>query len=234
MSLSTPRVRPPWLAPEIDAFSTRYTSFITMNPFAQGGWGQGQSGDSLSNNGSGTAPSIFGALPSLPVSTSIPRSMQPDSVTYQFTSFNTTILNCSVIGPQSRVAYRIVTETSVPSCTIWKDNESRSIAMVQWQPNATLEIRGVAPRQRVRDWLRLSPDQSRRTMEVRGTQYAWAPMEGFICLYKAQSSAPRVLARIARAPTMVLLELTQEAIQLSLLEPALVATVMFVCGHNID
>ncbi|EMD35443.1 hypothetical protein CERSUDRAFT_157206 [Gelatoporia subvermispora B] len=196
-----------------------------MNPFTQGGWGQGQTS---------TTPSIFGALPSLPTSSSIPRSMQPDNVTYQFTSFNATILNCSIIGPQSRVAYRIVTETSVPSCTIWKDNESRSIAMVQWQPNATLEIRGVAPRQRVRDWLRLSPDQSKRTMEVKGTQYAWAPMDGFICLYKAQSAAPRILARVARAPNTVLLELTQEAITLGLLEPALVATVMFVCGHNID
>ena len=35
-------------------------------------------------------------------------------------------------------------------------------------------------------------------------------------------------------PSMVLLELTQEALQTSLLEPCLVATVMFVCGHNID
>ena len=53
-------------------------------------------------------------------------------------------------------------------------------------------------------------------------------------LYRMQTSAPKVLARIARAPSMVLLELTQEALQLSLLEPCLVATVLFVCGHNID
>lgn len=31
-----------------------------------------------------------------------------------------------------------------------------------------------------------------------------------------------------------MLELTQEAMQLGLLEPALVATVIFICGHNID
>ena len=53
-------------------------------------------------------------------------------------------------------------------------------------------------------------------------------------LYRTQTSAPKVLARVARAPSMVLLELTQEALQLSLLEPCLVATVLFVCGHNID
>lgn len=53
-------------------------------------------------------------------------------------------------------------------------------------------------------------------------------------LYRTQTSAPKVLARVARAPSAVLLELTQEAIQLGLLEPCLVATVLFVCGHNID
>lgn len=88
-------------------------------------------------------------------------------------------------------------------------------------------------------------------MEVRGIHYAWAPIDGFICvrvpplseamysdtlvqLYRTQTSAPKILARIARAPSMVLLELTQEALQLSLLESCLVATVLFVCGHNID
>ena len=92
-------------------------------------------------------------------------------------------------------------------------------------------------------------------MEVRGIHYAWAPINGFICvslhlhildintslkaiknpqLYSTQTSAPKVLARVARTPNMVLLEITQEAIRLSLLEPCLVATVLFVCGHNID
>lgn len=53
-------------------------------------------------------------------------------------------------------------------------------------------------------------------------------------LYKVNSSAPRVLARIARVPNTVMLELTQEAIHLGLLEASLVATVMLSCGHNID
>ena len=51
---------------------------------------------------------------------------------------------------------------------------------------------------------------------------------------KVNSSAPRVLARIARIPNTVMLEMTQEAMQLGLLEPALVATVMLSCGHHID
>ncbi|KAI0806246.1 hypothetical protein BC629DRAFT_1580696 [Irpex lacteus] len=196
-----------------------------MNPYTQGGWAQ---------NEYGNAPSVYGALPSLAVSPSAPRSMQPDSVTFQFTQFRTTVLNCSVVSPQSRVAYRVITEATTPSCTLWKDNEGRVVAMAQWQPNATLELRGVTPRQRVRDWLRLAPDQSTRLMEVRGIHYAWAPIDGFICLYRSQTTAPKVLARIARTPNTVILELTQEAMQLNLLEPCLVATVLFVCGHNID
>lgn len=125
---------------------------FNMNPYAQGGWSRPQPGYAVE-------PSVFGALPSLPVTTAMPRSMQPDSVTFTFTNFNATVLNCAVLGPQQRVAYRIVTEASTPSCTIWKDTENRNIAMVQWQPNATLEIRGVTPRQRIREWLKLSPDQ---------------------------------------------------------------------------
>ena len=125
---------------------------FNMNPYAQGGWSRQQPGY-------GIEPSVFGALPSLPVTNTVPRSMQPDSVTFTFTNFNATVLNCAVLGPGQRVAYRIVTESTTPSCTVWKDNESRNIAMVQWQPNATLEIRGVTPSKRIREWLKLSPDQ---------------------------------------------------------------------------
>lgn len=53
-------------------------------------------------------------------------------------------------------------------------------------------------------------------------------------LYRLQSTAPRVLARIARARDMVILEMIPEAMQSGLLEPSVVATVLFTCGHNID
>ncbi|OSX61086.1 hypothetical protein POSPLADRAFT_1034605 [Postia placenta MAD-698-R-SB12] len=195
-----------------------------MNPFTAGGWG----------TSSGNPPSIFGALPSVPVSSSAPRSIQADSVQYKLTNFNTTVLNCTVVGPQNHVVYRVVTNSGAPSSTMWKDNESRNVGMVTWQPNATLEVRGVASRQRVRDWLRLSSDQSKRIMQIGGVQYAWSPIEGFICLYKLQSTAPRVLARIARLQSSILLDMTPEAMQLGLLEPCVVATVIFTCGHNID
>jgi len=71
-------------------------------------------------------------------------------------------------------------------------------------------------------------------MTIGGVQYGWSPFDGFICLYKVQSTAPRVLARIARLQNSVILDMTPEAMQLGLLEPAVVATVIFTCGHNID
>ncbi|KAI1788669.1 hypothetical protein LXA43DRAFT_631120 [Ganoderma leucocontextum] len=193
-----------------------------MNPYGQGWSQQG-----------GGAPSIFGALPSLPVSNSS-KPLQGDTTTFQFANFRTTILNSTVYGPQQRACYRIMTENSAPACTVFKDNESRNIAMIQWQPNAQLETRGSNAKVRARDWLRLSSDQSRRVMDIGGVQYAWAPMNGFICLYKVHTTAPKVLGRIARVPNVVTLELTQEAMQLGLLEPSLIATVLLSCGHNID
>ncbi|KAH9836321.1 uncharacterized protein C8Q71DRAFT_797099 [Rhodofomes roseus] len=192
-----------------------------MNPFAAGGWGYG----------SGMAPSIFGALPTVTISNA--KTVQPDSTLYKFTECNTTILNCSIAGPQGRVVYRVATDSGALSSTMLKDNDNRNVAMVNWQPNANVEIRGVASRQRVRDWLHLSADQSKRVMNVAGVPYAWSPAEGYICLYKLQSTAPRVLARIGRAQD-VTLEMTQEGMQLGLLEACLVATVLLTCGHNID
>ncbi|KAH9848378.1 hypothetical protein C2E23DRAFT_889216 [Lenzites betulinus] len=193
-----------------------------MHPYAQ--WTEANQGSA--------APSIFGALPSLPATN--PPTALPNTVTFTFTNFKSTIVNSTVIGPQQRTIYRIVTEPTAPACTIFKDNENRNVAMVQWQPHPTVEIHGVASKQRVRDWIRLSSDQSRRVMEVRGVQYAWTPMDGFICLYKAQSLAPRVLARIIRVPNTVTIEMTQDALQGGMLEPCLVATVLLCCGHNID
>ena len=47
-------------------------------------------------------------------------------------------------------------------------------------------------------------------------------------MYKVHSTAPRILARVARMPNMITLDITQDALQLGLLEPALVAT----CLHG--
>ncbi len=133
-----------------------------MNPYGQGQWQQEGGG----------APSIFGALPS--VVPSAPNVIHADSVAYHFTNLKSTVLNSTIVGPQQRTLYRVVTESSAPACTVFKDNESRSIAMLQWQPNATVEIRSVAPQQRVRDWLRLSSDQRCVNTKRLFRRYPWS------------------------------------------------------------
>lgn len=89
-------------------------------------------------------------------------------------------------------------------------------------------------------------------MEVGGVKYAWIILDKYICvrsdlryrvtvrsshinqLQKVQSAAPRVLARIARGRNAALLELSQEAIRSNLLHSCIVATIMLLCGINID
>ncbi|CCL99211.1 uncharacterized protein FIBRA_01226 [Fibroporia radiculosa] len=216
-------VSTPFATPHFPAFPALFPARVAkMNPFTQGDW----------SAGSGIAPSIFGALPSAPITAS--KTAQSESIEFKFTDFRTTILNCTVVGPQNRVVYRVTTDSGAASGTMWKDNESRNVAMVTWQPNPAIEMRGMTAKQRVRDWLRLSSDQSKRVMTIGGVQYAWSPIDGFICLYKLQSQAPRVLARIARGKDTVLLEMTPEAMQLGLLESSVVATVLFTCGQSID
>ena len=152
---------------------------VNMNPYTAGGWSENTGRGSANPWGDSEAapPSVFGALPSLPLS-SIQSSMAPESLSFHFTNFQSTILNCTILGPQKRTAYRIVTASTTPSCTIWKDNESRNVEMVQWQPTATLEIQGITPRQRVKEWLRLSSDRRYVRLGISHT----APLTTTICL----------------------------------------------------
>ena len=114
-----------------------------MNPYAQQ-WGQQ----------GGSTPSVYGALPSLSSS-----ATHTNTATYTFTNFNTTILNSTIVGPGNRTVYTVSTEATAPACTIFRDTEKKNIGMVQWQPHASVEVRGGAPRTRVREWLRLASDQ---------------------------------------------------------------------------
>ena len=115
-----------------------------MNPYAQQ-WGQQ----------GGAAPSVYGALPTLATP-----GANADTATFTFTNFKTTILNSTIVGPGGRKMYAVETEASAPACTIFKDPEAKNAAMIQWQPNASIEIRGFGTRTRVRDWLRLASDQT--------------------------------------------------------------------------
>lgn len=117
----------------------------SQNPYAN--W---QSG----NNG--TSPSIVGALPYTSTSYPLPPS---DLVAFTFTSLNPTILNCTVLGPNNRHYFSISTDASMAGYTLFKDTDSRSIALIEWQNKPLVEARGLLQKQNISNWLRLASDR---------------------------------------------------------------------------
>jgi len=114
-----------------------------MNPFAE--W---------NTRTSDSSPSIFGALPSIPIAPTLPVFIS-DSLVLRF-SANNDILNCVLLGPQNRTLFS--TSTS-GSCTSFRNIEGAVFAVVDFAPHATVEVQGFTPRQRAKDWLRLTSDQ---------------------------------------------------------------------------
>jgi len=185
------------------------------NPFAE--W------SSLSSDG---APSIFGALPSIQVSSTLPVFIS-DSLVLQFSNPDN-ILNCIVCGPQNRSLYSINSDGGI---TTFRNTENQVFALVRMEPSAIIEITGCTARQRVRDWLRLAPDQSCRYMSLGRATYFWKPVQQYIILLDENSS---VLARISRTSNTTALEITRLALQLNLLHPCIVAAALFLSGRHID
>lgn len=103
---------------------------------------------------SDSSPSVFGALPSIPIAPTLPVFIS-DSLVLRFSS-NDNVLNCVLLGPQNRTLFSISTSGSRTS---FKNVENTVFAVVDFGPHATVEVQGFTPRQRVRDWLRLTSDQ---------------------------------------------------------------------------
>ncbi|KAJ6582351.1 hypothetical protein B0H19DRAFT_929063 [Mycena capillaripes] len=192
-----------------------------LNPYSQGWQG---AGNSRVNNG---RPSIFGALPFTPPET------LPTFFSFRFTSFNPTILNCNVIGPQSRPYFRVMTDTPMPGVSVFQNSNGQNIALIQWHRHPEVELRNLVARQRASEMLSLSPDQSSRRLTVNGATFTFTPRDNFIWIYST-ASQPELLGRISRSQNSVTLDLTGEAIHLGILEPAVVATFLLQCGRNID
>jgi hypothetical protein len=116
-----------------------------FNPYSQNWHGQGSSSG---------GPSIYGALPFTSPDT------LPTFFSFRFTSFNPTVLNCTVIGPKSRPYFRITTDTPMPGVSVFQNSNGQNIALVQWHRHPEVELRNTVERQRVSEMLSLSPDQT--------------------------------------------------------------------------
>ena len=103
--------------------------------------------------GSFNSPSILGALPNpYPSGTT-------QVLTFQFTAFNPSIFNCTVVGPDTQVHYTIVTNDHMPGYTVIKDRRGASLTLIEWQLHPLIEIRGSLSKQPIHSWLALTPDK---------------------------------------------------------------------------
>ncbi|KAF8842903.1 hypothetical protein BDN67DRAFT_1009367 [Paxillus ammoniavirescens] len=195
------------------------------NPFsAEEAWNAG------SGRSTGGAPSVFGALP-YPTASANQVSLN-ELVTFRFTSFNPTILNCTVIGPNNETYFRVVTDASMQGYTVLKNSRGSNIALVEWQTHPNVEARGVAAKQPVAQWLQLASDRSSRYMMHNGVGYSWAPSDRF--LHLSVTGTSDWLARVSKTYGSVVLEVTHRAMQLGLLDAAILGTILLQCGKNID
>ncbi|KAF8348546.1 hypothetical protein F5887DRAFT_1157016 [Amanita rubescens] len=175
-----------------------------FNPFS--GWAETRKG--MANESSVPPPSIFGALP-YPAPSS-------NSLKLEFTSFNPSVLNCTVLGTQGQVFYQVVTDPHNPGYTVLKNASGKNVALVEWQgPPA----RG---------------DSSSRIMDVRGIHYTWAPHNKTIQLIATGPSDSILLASIMRGTEAISLEVTPDAIQLGILDSIVTATFLLQSGRNVD
>ncbi|KAF8548963.1 hypothetical protein OG21DRAFT_1448472 [Imleria badia] len=177
------------------------------------------------------APSIFGALPYPGSASSVDPPLHTLS-TLRFTSLNPSILDCSVVGPNNETYYRIATGFSGQAISVIKNAGGHNIALVEWRSHPTLEAQAIGAKQHVAQWLPLSSDRRSRTMVYGGVHYAWAPFDRFLLLFAPGST--QWLARVTKTYDAVVLELSTRAVELGLIDVAVLATVLLQSGKSID
>lgn len=83
----------------------------------------------------------------------------PSFITFRFTSFNSNIFNCLVIGPQAQPYLRIQTVLApAPGYTVFQNTTGENVALVEWQSHPLAEIQNVTYKQPAARWLELAQD----------------------------------------------------------------------------
>lgn len=129
-------------------------TMYSSNPF--GSWsqaGNGHSRNTLWGPAAAHSPSIYGALPYL-----APPSAAT-LTTFYFTYLNPGVLNCTVMGSDSRPLFYVVTDSSMPGYTVLRGLNGKNVALIEWQAHPLVEVRGLICKQAVHKWLGLSSTQ---------------------------------------------------------------------------
>ncbi|KDR65215.1 hypothetical protein GALMADRAFT_148873 [Galerina marginata CBS 339.88] len=199
------------------------------NPYAQAGWYNPQNPHSINQwpwRPHSSSPT-FSALPSF--------LERPTSVhKFTFTSFNPDITNCVALGPNQQNYFSVQTNGSIT--TVSKANHQTPAAVIQWGQHPTVEAANFLVPQRTSEFLKLSQDQTHRTMMADGKTYGWIPREDGIYLYNAGPHPPVEFARmrLSNDMTKVYLELTGDAFPAGLLKPSILATILLFSGRVLD
>ncbi|KAJ7636475.1 hypothetical protein FB45DRAFT_1024595 [Roridomyces roridus] len=176
------------------------------------------------------ATSVHGALPFAA------DTCTSNMVSFQFTAFNPTILNCTVLASNMTAHYRITTDFSMAGYTTLKNQDGRNIALIEWRRDKPLvEIRNMVVKQFVAHWLKLADDSIHHTMKVKGQKYIWVtPQPNTTRLYPAGNhTTPDLLAQITCAEDgVVSLDLAPSVITSGLQDTCIVATFLLQCGFT--
>lgn len=77
--------------------------------------------------------------------------------TFYFVSIDTSILNCSIYGPQAKKYFDVITSDATGGSTHFYDHYCKDMALIDWEPEqAELEVHGIVPRQKTMQWLALN------------------------------------------------------------------------------
>jgi hypothetical protein len=122
----------------------------------------------------GAPASLFGALPAQ-FQLGAPPLGVADLISFHFTSFAPSILNCTVMGPRSIVYYKVVTAPGSSTTTL-RDNQGSEAALLGWSRQPYVQMGTSVPKQKVLEWLPLSSNKASRKMFVQNVQYRWVPI----------------------------------------------------------
>lgn len=139
-------------------------------------------------------------------------------------------INCNIIGPNNRVLYTITSND--PHVTIMRDCQ-KDVAIIEWRsPFTMIEIRG-GKKMRKEDFLRqIVGKTSAQCMYWHNIPYYWTADDAHFYLYSENiSSLP--LAIVRASDPLFEMEVSPEAVQTGVLEPALVALIVMQWSRGV-
>ncbi|KAF9043920.1 hypothetical protein BJ165DRAFT_1404810 [Panaeolus papilionaceus] len=196
------------------------------NPYSQAGW-TSQERQARWYPITPQTPT-YGALPTVISETS------PDWISFNITTADGDVLDCTVLSPRHQPIFEISTRTSSSTgylVTTMSQANGDLYSRIDWTPTPTVSITGILHRQSAFDWIRRS-DLARhaRTVSIRGRDYTIERYRDTLYMFTVDNtmsgSPPELLIKFYRKRDGLRLDASPRAVQSGLIEPALVAIIL--------